>query len=888
MSFALPTRNVTFGRSNASSQQQQQPYQHQPQVQYQQQQHGLALPSGNPYLQQQPQSLPGPSPLSNSYTQPQLPAPSTSQSPPAANNAVAGPSTPATPVPSTPVPLTLEQQHITAVEGIVPTLQNIVATVNLDCRLDLKTIALHARNAEYNPKRFAAVIMRIRDPKTTALIFASGKMVVTGAKSEDDSRLASRKYARIVQKLGFVAKFSEFKIQNIVGSCDVKFPIRLEGLAYSHGQFSSYEPELFPGLIYRMIKPKVVLLIFVSGKIVLTGAKLTILRLTWALNLTQGSYKPDPDTLSSFAVAGNTSIASSAYSPSKSYGPPGGLMLFENSKDPSPVAQDHQDGCFVEPYHAPLVENQAFAPYDADMAHFYRYRQQQSVNLGSWFVHENWMSPSLFKCAAGKKLSELDIASGWGSLDSARSLMERHWDTWINESDFRYLAGIGINTVRLPIGYWNLGPYYCQDTPFASVASVYQNSWPRIVRAINVAAEHGIGVLVDLHGAVGSQNGQPHSGISDGATNMFSNPQYMDKTVDVLMFLMQQLSTVTNVVGIQILNEPNNLPELTDFYSRAIASMRQAPTPAAASFPLYVHNGFDLGRCTDYVANRTDFVVQDHHSYFVFTPSDEAEPASGHTSDIQGPISDTLARESAKQRRNLVVDEWSCALTPESIANEPDKEAARRDFCRGQMDVYADTTAGWSFWSYSKEGCEDDPGWCFKAAVNRSLPASFFSYNQDPMTDPWQIQVVSTAIANMTTPSTSDILSYSEAKDAPRSRSTGRSLCRTSEMLRDCHHRFEAIHHRRQSKRDDFDGVQLTDAQKSTVKGHTDGFLAAKSFASFRLSKLGFVGQYVADCLAQLGPAVVVPGTEQNYRDGFGQGLKEGQELVLAVLNKGP
>jgi hypothetical protein len=71
--------------------------------------------------------------------------------------------------------------------------RNIVATVNLDCRLDLKTIALHARNAEYNPKRFAAVIMRIRDPKTTALIFASGKMVVTGAKSEDDSRLASRK-----------------------------------------------------------------------------------------------------------------------------------------------------------------------------------------------------------------------------------------------------------------------------------------------------------------------------------------------------------------------------------------------------------------------------------------------------------------------------------------------------------------------------------------------------------------------------------------------------------------------------------------------------------------------------------------------------------------------
>jgi len=157
--------------------------------------------------------------------------------------------------------------------GIVPVLQNVVSTVNLGTQLDLKAIALKARNAEYNPKRFAAVIMRIRDPKTTALIFASGKMVCTGAKTEVHSKLAARKYARIIQKLGFAATFREFKIQNIVGSCDVQFAIRLEGLAFDHSQFCSYEPELFPGLIYRMVKPKIVLLIFVSGKIVLTGAK---------------------------------------------------------------------------------------------------------------------------------------------------------------------------------------------------------------------------------------------------------------------------------------------------------------------------------------------------------------------------------------------------------------------------------------------------------------------------------------------------------------------------------------------------------------------------------------------------------------------------------------
>lgn len=85
-------------------------------------------------------------------------------------------------------------------------LRNIVSTVTLGCPLILKDIALQARNAEYNPKRFAAVIMRIREPRTTALIFSSGKMVCTGAKSEDDSRLAARKYARIVQKLGFTVR----------------------------------------------------------------------------------------------------------------------------------------------------------------------------------------------------------------------------------------------------------------------------------------------------------------------------------------------------------------------------------------------------------------------------------------------------------------------------------------------------------------------------------------------------------------------------------------------------------------------------------------------------------------------------------------------------------
>jgi len=153
-------------------------------------------------------------------------------------------------------------------------IQNMSATCNLGVKLNLKEIALRCRNTEFNPRRFAAVIMRLREPRATALIFASGKMVITGAKSAHNAMLAAKKFSYIVERVGFKPQdLIDFQVQNIVGTVDVGFPIRLEGLVYAHSRFASYEPELFPGLIYRLVSPRVVFLIFVSGKIVLTGAK---------------------------------------------------------------------------------------------------------------------------------------------------------------------------------------------------------------------------------------------------------------------------------------------------------------------------------------------------------------------------------------------------------------------------------------------------------------------------------------------------------------------------------------------------------------------------------------------------------------------------------------
>ncbi|OCF42240.1 hypothetical protein I317_03975 [Kwoniella heveanensis CBS 569] len=395
------------------------------------------------------------------------------------------------------------------------------------------------------------------------------------------------------------------------------------------------------------------------------------------------------------------------------------------------VSSSSADSCAVTPYSPAPVTLEPFAPYDASKALIYRYRQQQSVNLGSWFVQEQWMNPSMFTCASGNKQAEFDIANGWGSVDNARQVLERHWDEWITESDFQYLASIGINTVRLPIGYWSLGPVYCQGTAFESVSAAYVNSWPRVVRAINWAEKYGLGVLVDLHGAPGSQNAQAHSGVSDGQQNLFNNPTNIQLTINILTYLTQQLVKVNNVVGIQILNEPSNVDSLPSFYTQVLGVLRQV-SPEAAAFPFYVNDAFDMSRFADYVSTRKDFVVLDHHSYFVFGDADSQNtPAPQLTSSLQpgqGSLSQQIIGAANEGRRNIVIDEFSCALSNQALSNSADAVADRRQFCTGQMESYTNATAGYSFWSYKTENCASDVNWCFTSAVGNTLPTSFFSY----------------------------------------------------------------------------------------------------------------------------------------------------------------
>jgi transcription initiation factor TFIID TATA-box-binding protein len=152
-------------------------------------------------------------------------------------------------------------------------IENVVASATLNQKVDLNAVVKSYPGVEYRPEQFPGLVFRLKRPKTATLIFNSGKMVCTGAKSEKEARRAVMKVIKELKRGGIIIiSKPELKIQNIVASASLGGMIDLEKAAYTLGK-TMYEPEQFPGLIYRMDEPKVVILLFASGKLVCTGAK---------------------------------------------------------------------------------------------------------------------------------------------------------------------------------------------------------------------------------------------------------------------------------------------------------------------------------------------------------------------------------------------------------------------------------------------------------------------------------------------------------------------------------------------------------------------------------------------------------------------------------------
>jgi len=148
-------------------------------------------------------------------------------------------------------------------------INNVVCSFNVRCHLNLRVIATQGLNVEYR-KENGMVTMKLRHPYTTASMWSSGKITCTGANSEAQAKTAARKYARFLQKLGFNTRFTNYRVVNVLGTCTMPFAIKITQFSQEHRE-ASYEPELHPGVTYRIRDPKATLKIFSTGSITITA-----------------------------------------------------------------------------------------------------------------------------------------------------------------------------------------------------------------------------------------------------------------------------------------------------------------------------------------------------------------------------------------------------------------------------------------------------------------------------------------------------------------------------------------------------------------------------------------------------------------------------------------
>jgi len=152
-------------------------------------------------------------------------------------------------------------------------IENVVASASLNVPIKLEKLVANLDGIEYEPEQFPGLVMRLKDPKAAALIFSSGKIVCTGAKSPKDAKIVIAKIVSKMNKLGIrIPKGYRVQLENIVASAKLDRKLNLNQIAFNL-ENTEYEPEQFPGLVYRIDDPRVTFLLFGSGKIICTGGR---------------------------------------------------------------------------------------------------------------------------------------------------------------------------------------------------------------------------------------------------------------------------------------------------------------------------------------------------------------------------------------------------------------------------------------------------------------------------------------------------------------------------------------------------------------------------------------------------------------------------------------
>lgn len=331
-------------------------------------------------------------------------------------------------------------------------------------------------------------------------------------------------------------------------------------------------------------------------------------------------------------------------------------------------------------------------------------------------------------------------------LEATREKWQAHWSNALTEADLNYLTTVAhCTTIRLPIGYFTLGPDFTQHTPFAmSPSQVYTDAWSAVVNMVRRCYAHGVGVLLDFHACPGGANAESHSGISTHKAELWGTDFNISLTKQCLCFIAAEVKNrgLEGVVGLQLCNEAiSNAPGMYSWYDSVISSIVQIDS----TIPIYISDAWDLPRAVEYsvrknttaisaVKSPINPVIVDTHRYYAYSVEDARKfplqiidqisstelseldtPKSGHVFEQRGAV-------------GVFVGEWSCALAPTTWAQVTPSQ--RKDFTKELGKVQAErwrshgpAAGGGAFWTYntnwrSGKECKGREEWNFRMQVD--------------------------------------------------------------------------------------------------------------------------------------------------------------------------
>ncbi|KIW09515.1 uncharacterized protein PV09_00391 [Verruconis gallopava] len=384
---------------------------------------------------------------------------------------------------------------------------------------------------------------------------------------------------------------------------------------------------------------------------------------------------------------------------------------------------------------ATAVPSRQFGTRQSGLKFPYGSEKVRGVNLGGWLVLESWITPSLFDALNGAAVDEWTFCETLGPQE-AYNRLSNHWKTWITQSDFNDIAAAGLNHVRIPIGYWSVIPN--PGDPYV------QGAYEVLGQALDWAEAAGLKVMIDLHGAPGSQNGYDNSGRYGSVG--WGQGDTVQQTLNVLNKIRDDHASHPAVASIELLNEPLPpavpLDTIKSFYNNGWGNLKDSGVAIgehdAYQSPLSTWNSFGQGEYN---------IILDTHHYEVFTNEFLALSPSEHI----GSVCAFGNQMTAVTGKWTISGEWcgamtdcarylngygkgarydgsfggsgaigSCAgLTSGSVAQLPDDQKSNmRTFIDAQIQAY-ESAAGWIFWCWKTE--QGAPGWDLSDLIKNGL-----------------------------------------------------------------------------------------------------------------------------------------------------------------------